>query len=228
MEESLDVVKLTKLFSYGYDSKIDVEFTADDVNDFNEYVRNNDISSIVHFFEVKSSMCYEVFKDIVHSKVDSFWQYIMDSAYDKWDHDNMKREDFLEQLTDYEKTAVIFGNFNYQVENGGLSQWYFNNYSDDLNSLIEFLKNSDFKKRNEFLSILDNFSDIKDAIEKLDILDDWYQADYKTRISVLYNYNSLYDRIEKEWKEYFEDYLIRNMPDEYKQKIIDYGKDIKI
>lgn len=90
MEESLDVVKLTKLFSYGYNSKIDVEFTDDDVNDFNEYVRNNDISSIVHFFEVKSSMCYEVFKDIVHSKVDSFWQYIMDSAYDKWDHDNMK------------------------------------------------------------------------------------------------------------------------------------------
>ncbi len=228
MEESLDVVKLTKLFSYGYDSKIDVEFTDDEVNDFNTYIKNNDISSIAHFFEVKSSMCYEVFKDVVHSKVDSFWQYIMDSAYDKWNHDNMNREDFLEQLTDYEKIAVIFGNFNYQVENGGLSQWYFNNYSDDLNSLREFLKNSDFKKRNEFLSILDNFSNIKDDIEKLDRLDDWYREDYKTRISALCNYDLLYSRIEKEWKEYFENYLISNMPDEYKQRIIDYEKDIKI
>lgn len=228
MEESLDVVKLTKLFSYGYDSKIDVEFTAADVNDFNEYVRNNDISSIVRFFEVKSSMCYEVFKDIVHSKVDSFWQYIIDCVCDKFDYNDTNREDFLKQLTDYEKCAVIFGTFDSYVENGGLLQWHLNNYSKDINSLVEFLKNSDFKKRDEFLSILDNFSKTKNFIENLDCFNDWYKDDYKTRIRTLYDYDLIYDRIEKEWVEYFENYLIRNMPDEYKQKIIDYGKDIKI
>ncbi len=228
MEESLDVVKLTKLFSYGYDSKIDVEFTDDDVNDFNTYIKNNDISSIAHFFEVKSSMCYEVFKDVVHSKVGSFWQYMVDCVCDKFDYNNTNREDFLKQLTDYEKYAVIFGTFSSQVENGGLSQWYLNNYSDDFDSLIEFLKNSDFEKRDEFLSILDNFLNIKNAIEKLDRFNDWYQDDYKTRIRALCDYDLIYEHIEKEWKEYFENYLIRNMPDDYKQAIIDYGKDIKI
>ena len=138
------------------------------------------------------------------------------------------RKDFLNQLTDYEKCAVVFGTFDSYVGSGGLSKWYSENYSDELDYLVEFLKNSDFKKRDEFLSILDNFLNIKTSIENLDSSNDWYQADYKTRIRSLYDYDSLYDHIEKEWKEYFENYLIRNMSDEYKQKIIDYGKDIKI
>ena len=53
MEESLDIVKLTKLFNNMYSSKVDVEFSDDEVKDFNEYIRNNNVDSIVQFFEFK-------------------------------------------------------------------------------------------------------------------------------------------------------------------------------
>lgn len=42
----------------------------------------------------------------------------MTNAYYNWGK-NTSREEFLSDLTPYEKLAVIFGNFNYQVENGG-------------------------------------------------------------------------------------------------------------
>lgn len=63
MEENLDIVKLTKLFTYIHKPKIDVEFLDDEVKEFNEYVRNKDINSIVHLFESKESMEVDVYKD---------------------------------------------------------------------------------------------------------------------------------------------------------------------
>lgn len=43
---------------------------------------------------------------------DNLWQFIMTNAYYNWGK-NTSREEFLSDLTPYEKLAVIFGNFNY-------------------------------------------------------------------------------------------------------------------
>ena len=229
MEESLDIVKLTKLFNNMYSSKVDVEFSDDEVKDFNEYIRNNNVDSIVQFFEFKENMGVEVFKDMIYSKIDSLWQYIMDESYKKWE-DGCDRDEFLNKLTDYEKTAVMFGNFNYHVENGGLYQWHENNYSDDLGYLYNFLDNCDcdYDDKNKFMQVLDDFSYIKTAIEELNRNDDWYEEDCQTRLKSLKYYYKDYFAIQESWKNYFERYLVDNIPDEYIKKITELNEDIKI
>lgn len=69
-------------------------------------------------------------------------QELMNEAYDKW-QDGWSRSDFLEyvkkNLSEEHYIAVIFGNLNYQVENGGFSQWDFNRYSEDLDDLLGYI-----------------------------------------------------------------------------------------
>lgn len=70
----------------------------------------------------------------------------MTNAYDNWEK-NTSREEFLFNLTSYEKLAVIFGNFNYQVQNGVFYQWVFNNYDSDIDDLEEFIETCEFDKK---------------------------------------------------------------------------------
>ena len=56
------------------------------------------------------------------------FQGLMDRAYNRWD-DDASRESWLAGLEEDEVTAVHFGNMNYQVENGGWSQWVGNGYA---------------------------------------------------------------------------------------------------
>lgn len=227
MEESLDIVKLTKLFNHMYNSKVDVEFSEDEVNNFNEYIRNNNIDSIVQLFESKENMSIDVLKDIIYSKTDSLWQFIMDKSYEKWD-DGIGRASFLEKLTNYEKIAIMFGNFNYQVENGGLFQWDDNSYSEDLGSLYEFLDNCDYGRKAKFMQVLDDFSYVKDAIDDLDRCNDWYEEDCQTRLKTLSYYDKDYYAIQDDWKNYFENYLFDNIPNEYIDAILNYKKGMNI
>ena len=56
-------------------------------------------------------------------------QDLMNTAYERWQkNDDWSKDDFRVSLDAWEKIAVHTGNLNYQVENGGFSQWYFNNY----------------------------------------------------------------------------------------------------
>jgi len=59
-------------------------------------------------------------------------QDLMDSAYDlyqKPENENWTAEEFIQNLpSQAHKDAVILGNLNYQVENGGFSQWWGNGY----------------------------------------------------------------------------------------------------
>lgn len=227
MEENLDVAKLTKLFTYIHKPKVDVEFSDDEVNDFNGYVRNNDIDSIVHLFQSKEIMGIDVFNDIIYSKVDSFWQFVMDESFKKWE-DGLDRGEFLNRLTDYEKIAIMFGNFNYQVENNGLIHWDDNDYSKDLGFLYDFLDNCDYAQKDKFMQVLDDFSYVKIAIEELDQHNDWYKEDCQTRLKSLNYYDKDYYAIQEDWKNYFENYLVDNIPDEYLKKVITLNEDIKI
>ena len=228
MNEDLDITKLAKLYTHLYNPKIDVEFTDVEVQKFNECVRKKDIASIENLFEIKSTLNKEVLKDIINGKTDDLWQFIMDHAYDKWKDNNMSREEFLNQLTDYEKIAVKFGNFNYQVENGGLFQWDDNGYSDDLDSLYDFINDSSYSKKDKFLEILDNFSNVKSAIEELDDYSDWYEEDRATRLNSLNYCDKDYYNIKDSWIAYFNDYLINNIPDDYVKEILSISEDIKI
>lgn len=56
------------------------------------------------------------------------WQKLMDTAYEKWPEKTTKRE-FLKLLTEPERAAVLLGNANYQIENGGHTQWVDNGYA---------------------------------------------------------------------------------------------------
>ena len=172
-------------------------------------------------------MGVEFFKDIIHSKVDSFLQFVMDESYKKWE-DGLDREDFLNKLTDYEKIAVMFGNFNYQVENGGLCQWYNNNYSEDLGSLYNFLEDCDYSQKYRFIQILDDFSYVRIAIKELERDNDWYDKDCQTRLQSLKYYDKEYYAIQEDWKNYFENYLIDNIPYEYKVAILNYQNNMNI
>lgn len=58
-------------------------------------------------------------------------QELMNRAYDRW-HNRMDvwtTQDFWDQLNADERFAVFLGNLNYQVENGGFSQWWSNGYA---------------------------------------------------------------------------------------------------
>ena len=71
-------------------------------------------------------------------------QSLMDEFYDGWRRDDNSGKSKWEVLAGFTPThqiAVIFGNLNYQVENGGISQWIYNGYfSDDADKLIGYLK----------------------------------------------------------------------------------------
>ena len=180
------------------------------------------------FINDKKPIVMEVDKDVFLGKIDNLWEFIMHSAYEIWQGNNMNRDEFLSKLSNYEELAVKFGNFNYQVENGGLMQWDMNGYSDDLEYLQEFLNKCDYHKKDRFLGILDTFSNVKSAIEKLNKYDDWYDEDVNTRWESLEIFDSDYYSFKKDWTEYFEEYLFENMPNEYIEKIKEYNQKIDI
>ena len=58
------------------------------------------------------------------------WQGLMDRAYSKWQKNrDWKYSQFLLNLDSVERKAVILGNFNSQVLNGGFVQWVDNGYA---------------------------------------------------------------------------------------------------
>lgn len=205
------------------DSDYELEFTNEDIMLVNEFIADNDSLSMIDYLKDKKKIINDVVKKDVLKDIDSLWSFIMDQSYDIWKNNSMSRDEFLSELSDYEKLAVKFGNFNYQVENGGLMQWDCNGYSEDLEDLQEFLTKSDYSRKDRFLGILDAFSNVKDAINKLDKYDDWYDEDMNTRWNSLETFDKDYYSFKDNWIEYFEDYLFKNIPDEYLEKIKEYN-----
>lgn len=74
----------------------------------------------------------------VSETVESKHQDLMTKAYTKWAKGLNYRE-FLYKLDVAERRAVVIGNLNYQVENGGFAQWVDNKYSDGIEFLREAL-----------------------------------------------------------------------------------------
>lgn len=60
---------------------------------------------------------------------DSYIQKVMDFAYDKFETNlNWDIEGFYSNISTIERNACIIGNLNYQVCNGGFTQWMGNGY----------------------------------------------------------------------------------------------------
>ncbi len=60
------------------------------------------------------------------------WQGLMDKSYDRWQNGDLKdksKKDFLDALDSQQTQATLLGNLNYQVGNGGFSQWVGNGYA---------------------------------------------------------------------------------------------------
>lgn len=63
-------------------------------------------------------------------------QSLMDEVYDFWQKSSLTREEVLSKFSEKHQAAVRLGNLNYQVENGGFSQWECNEYNEDLEELL--------------------------------------------------------------------------------------------
>ena len=71
---------------------------------------------------------------------DSVWQQLMDENY-KWWNASKKRsyEDMLVHAGLRGEAAILIGNFNYQVCNGGVDQWICNGYCLSIKRLCDVL-----------------------------------------------------------------------------------------
>lgn len=63
-------------------------------------------------------------------------QDLMHGAYKKWRHP-LRYVQFLMELDVKERRAVVLGNLNYQVENGGFLQWRDNGYDANLSFVYD-------------------------------------------------------------------------------------------
>jgi hypothetical protein len=71
-------------------------------------------------------------------------QALVDEVYREWqkeENKNKSKWDVLDKFSAAHQIAVVLGNFNHQVENGGIEQWIYNGYfRDDAEKLIEHLE----------------------------------------------------------------------------------------
>ena len=83
------------------------------------------------------------------------FQGLMDQAYARWTYDtNWTFERFLLDLNYLERVAVLCGTLNYQVENGGFTQWHDNGYSVGRKDLVRILAEIEGPATVEVLQLL--------------------------------------------------------------------------
>ncbi|MDR0813899.1 MAG: antirestriction protein ArdA [Oscillospiraceae bacterium] len=91
-------------------------------------------------------------------------QTLMDEVYAEWQKEENKSKskwEILGGFSEAHQIAAVFGNFNYQVENGGLEQWIYNSYfHDDAEKLIEYLETG--------AAFDDRFRTIRNKLNELD------------------------------------------------------------
>jgi len=87
----------------------------------------------------------------------NYIQDIMDKAYNIWhlpENQDIPQEDFMELLPKNIRKVVAYGNLNYQVCNGGFSQYFYNDYYSYLPTVMNFLRQLNTKTSEKVLGIL--------------------------------------------------------------------------
>lgn len=121
------------------------------------------------------------------------WQRLMDEAYARWqdngDLHDLDYHEFIQQLPMLHQEAVIVGNLNYQVENGGFVQWVGNGYACGLEYLDQFLlkmKQRGAKQAQTIIDMIDTFRECLDEdedgllsfIEETEIHTEWVNCEH--------------------------------------------------
>jgi len=112
------------------------------------------------------------------SKNEDLIQQLMDEFYTEWQNrDGVSRENLLDEyLSKSPKhvVAVRFGNMNYQVGNGGWMQWHDNEYSKDIEVLMDYcirgysLGHKIFKEIYQILmKVFDNIEAFEEELQEL-------------------------------------------------------------
>jgi hypothetical protein len=127
----------------------------------------------------------------------SVHQELMDKAYELYD-DSLSYENFLYEITkklgQLYVDAVITGNLNYQVENGGFTQWYENGYSNTIDQLNYFFSNN-FLQNNEIIKkILQILENVKKII-------DWQEHGEKEINKINYDYREFFSGFLQDYTE---------------------------
>jgi len=119
----------------------------------------------------------KLFRKLKISRIDDFHQKLMDEAYELYrKHNKWSYEEFITNvpnlLSKLHLYAVVVGNLNYQVENGGWIQWYDNGYYRFASIVDEALENFG-KYSKEANQITQKVSGLlKRVMDHLELLDD--------------------------------------------------------
>jgi len=103
----------------------------------------------------------------MNNKGTSIYQKLIDEAYDFWSSKKCNYEEFVNSLSPLHAEAVILGNLNYQVENGGFIQWYENDYYIFIEKIIDTFKKIQniFKDEKCLEKIIDILYEISEDID---------------------------------------------------------------
>jgi hypothetical protein len=107
-------------------------------------------------------------------------QALMNQAYDRYEaNNNWDRIEFVQQLRGNECFVVPLGNLNYQVENGGFSQWASNGYNDaDSVMLLKFaLRQINTPAALKVLSLVEQFEQMAPEPGDEDEYADWSEQE---------------------------------------------------
>lgn len=129
----------------------------------------------------------------------NYHQQLMDEAYNNWKSGWNKR-DFYLSLEPKHRAAVVIGNLNYQVENGGFYQWVDNRYAEDSKDFLYFALKEMGKQENianTVIELLDKVYDIN-PLDNDDSEED-YQNPYNIFDDKYYEINEDFMKKTEEW-----------------------------
>lgn len=198
-----------------------LNFTSDELITINKLIENGDSDEISKFLENKIAITDKAVKDNVLGNIDNLLDFIVRNA-SKMDNASMTRNEFLSKLPDYEKLAVQLYDFDKEIINGGFYKWYKNDYYKDFDNLYKFVKSCTFEFKDSLINMFNTFSNAISSFEKLDLNDEWYLEDFKSRLKSLENADMDYRKIRDKFMNYLETYLYDNMSNEYLEMVKEY------
>lgn len=98
-------------------------------------------------------------------------QKLMDEAYNTWQK-GLSYDEFIDTLDNKHKLAVLTGNLNYQVENGGFLQWHNSLYSPKAYELLNLL--SLYKNKPYINNVMEI---VREALSIMQEYETYYYAD---------------------------------------------------
>jgi hypothetical protein len=101
-------------------------------------------------------------------------QCLMDTSYDLWNNQKWSYREFLMNLDPLHRSAVVLGNLNYQVCNGGFSQWMFNGYTDGNEFLFHALKSMNTQTSTRVMNLVSQALQLDCDNDDFDHLDSEY------------------------------------------------------